>query len=697
MIKLLNFFQEMRRYILGYYLSILLITIITADNFCSDRASFDKVDEWLQWKAKAVALDFTTGYTKLAADIVILVNAIAGVRSAIKIIESANPTIETPGLSHITARGTYFKLTGKASEAETKCTNAGGSLPLVENVDDDTYLYDLAVRYGVKHLFIKGLPEEKNGMYSKSHYLVSEWDEDKFKKDSKDYGPIIGEIDETKNEIVLGTSPEASTQVDVEFLCLYDTPMFNRSKTEKEDTKAVAEELLEVLTEYQKSLLQIKSLIIGGDDSSQVTLPEISGNATKFVVGTIPTGLKGIKSFLLRITSVSWWYNSRLDLINELEFNKNLIRNVWSKNHFGNHINVPLNSELKRHIVKRGVVSLLAQPVINWARVKLLTAFRDFVVGGILEYISDNIKSKLYQIRPFLNSDSKILKDDWLLERGTASYSSQSRPMPVGCERIKGRKVCSGEVMDQEGGRDFGCALGLLGKDTTEECQLKNAPDNVWIYPEVQCRAANSKEEKMWSGVNDVINAKFKGKVKRNCGYDGTTILPFNKGTNAINILSGQKCTYIYGDTVLYARNDPQTFRPKNSVIQQGTTDTDEKIIRTVFGNFTKTQLTITMVSMISTIVSIISIVVVICCPVARHVFMDNCLCCFKPKGCTHWKRHGILPRCCRFIRDEKGHAQYSDEYEKVQVCSTNEGGRPSAPPSTALMPQITYEKSRKN
>ena len=196
----------------------------------------------------------------------------------------------------------------------------------------------------------------------------------------------------------------------------------------------------------------------------------------------------------------------------------------------------------------------------------------------------------------------------------------------------------------------------------------------------------------MWSGVNDVINAKFKGKVKRNCGYDGTTTIPFKKGTNAINTLSGQKCTYIYGDTILYARNDPQNFRPKNSVIQQGTTDTDEKIIRTIFGNFTKTQLTITMVSMISTMVSIVSIVVVVCCPVARHVFMDNFLCCLKENGCTIWKRYGILPRCCRFIRDDKGHqcnSNQSEMYYFKGVPKTSESERPSAPQQKAIEYQM--------
>ena len=74
---------------MGYFISLLLYTIIPfawGDNFCPEKASFDEVHEWLQWKAKAIALAFTSSYTKLESDLVVVVNAIAGVRSAIQII-----------------------------------------------------------------------------------------------------------------------------------------------------------------------------------------------------------------------------------------------------------------------------------------------------------------------------------------------------------------------------------------------------------------------------------------------------------------------------------------------------------------------------------------------------------------------------------------------------------------------------------
>ena len=609
----------------------------SAKGWCNDRGAFTQVDQFWTWQRTPSYLNFTDALSLLREDLKLIQNAKIALSQGMEHWDSEAAVQNNPGSTYLAWRGRYIKQNAIPAEAEVKCALSRGNLPKLEDYEDDVALENLAKRYEVQTLLISK-QHRHNGAYSSNGYFIEQFNatntEIKIYKDYNANGPVQFQIFSDGTPAIFSSPVAKENQTAIDYLCEIPGSEASRSIPQLTGLKALGGEVMEELVEYESDLKSVAVQLTGNKAGTtpSVNLPDVPKESKVIKISSIPTGVSVARIGLQRLSAEGTYRDRRVDLLVVMETIRSLLHRTRESMHLDSDVigsdYITLNNQeddLGLTLTKRSVVS----DALHWARFFVFKIFKKGIAQGIIEYTALNAPTTLYYLRPFFDKSGQMLADSYLVERGTSSYTSKTRPIVSKCAEIRGERVCQGSISPDA---NYECGRQVITGRTPEACEVTVPERGSYVYGGVKC--GDSKNRNYLR--NKVLTASKNGTLFIECTGSPVEEYEFTPGQAVLprDLFSGGRCTVKdkEGHT-LYAHSGEldELYQHGNKLLKTRGRAKKENVFETFLGDFTPWQLT-AFITILLIVLAIAILCALLCC--CKCFRLQARKCCADILGC---------------------------------------------------------------
>ena len=557
------------------------------------------------------------------------------------------------------------------ADAYDKCATKEGHLPELKNLEEEKSLVGLAVKYQLSSILVSAnLNRKLHGPITKFGYLIGVW------------GPLLkrpnkgGDIDTGFRNVVRyrfvgieniktarAVLPETLFEKEMNstggrFLCLKTISQWQTSRDEIKTFQWLLNDLEWVCHLLYKSVKINKHMF--DHPETQVEAPS---KPEPIEGGQILLGIEGYSTLLYSLTEVSYYTRSDINHITSLNSAITLLKATLDDYDVPDrdYVSMVSTTGLMNFLLRTNKYHTESQMIhFSWfgdvkslmsvVRIKLIKSHSDNVWTASIKRIARYTKTGIYKIRKFITKDQQQVTDNYVVDAGERSFSSQKLPRTGDCTKLGDHLACTEPTLDGNHGPPPAnvmhdkCGKNIILYGNAGGCG--KAVVNMEIpYIVTHARCEKDEVEENEYKYYDVLNSNFEGQLTKTCDGFPSEDIKFKIGHQTLPTSYNRDCNYEYKGTKIHGRS-----------AGDGDIGDEDYTHSTILGPISTRDMRYLVVAFVSLTSTLLATIILACCPRCRNAIAFGLCCCCHENGWMAWKNmvSDAAKRCRRcFVEDD--------------------------------------------